>query len=98
VIFLLVWGVLIWSLVKYRARREGVAQQIRGNTPLEIGWTIGAASILVVLTVVTFLYLDDIQNPPASGPKRPPGRCRPVRHDRPARAAQGPAARPSRST
>jgi cytochrome c oxidase subunit II len=68
VIFLLVWGVLIWSLVKYRARRDGVAQQIRGNTPLEIGWTIGAASILVVLTVVTFLYLDDIQNPPASGP------------------------------
>jgi cytochrome c oxidase subunit II len=68
VIFLLVWGVLIWCLVKYRARRGGVAQQIRGNTPLEIGWTIGAASILVVLTVVTFLYLDDIENPPASGP------------------------------
>ena len=66
VIFLLVWGVLIWSLIKYRARRDGVAQQIRGNTPLEIGWTIGAASILVVLTVVTFLYLDDIENPPAS--------------------------------
>jgi cytochrome c oxidase subunit 2 len=68
VIFLLVWGVLIWSLIKYRARRDGAAQQIRGNTPLEIGWTIGAASILVVLTVVTFLYLDDIENPPASGP------------------------------
>src|SRR4051794_21042122 len=68
VIFLLVWGVLAWSLIKYRARRGGVAHQIRGNTPLEIGWTIGAASILVVLTVVTFLYLDDIQNPPASGP------------------------------
>jgi cytochrome c oxidase subunit II len=68
VIFLLVWGTLIWSLVKYRARRGGVAQQIRGNTPLEIGWTVGAASILVILTVVTFLYLDDIENPPASGP------------------------------
>jgi cytochrome c oxidase subunit 2 len=68
VIFLLVWGVLIWSLVKYRARRDGRADQIRGNTPLEIGWTLGAASILVVLTVVTFLYLDDIENPPASGP------------------------------
>ena len=68
VIFLLVWGVLIWSLVKYRVRPGGVARQIRGNTPLEIGWTIGAASILVVLTVVTFLYLDDIENPPASGP------------------------------
>src|SRR5215212_6312106 len=67
-IFLLVWGTLTWSLVKYRARRGGVAQQIRGNTPLEIGWTVGAASILVILTVVTFLYLDDIENPPASGP------------------------------
>ena len=67
-IFLLVWGTLIWSLVKFRAKRGGRAHQIRGNTPLEIGWTIGAASILVVLTVVTFLYLDDIESPPASGP------------------------------
>jgi cytochrome c oxidase subunit 2 len=68
VIFLLVWGTLIWSLVRYRARRGGVADQIRGNTPLEIGWTLGAASILIVLTVVTFIYLDDIVNPPPSGP------------------------------
>jgi cytochrome c oxidase subunit 2 len=68
VIFLLVEGTLIWSLVRHRARRGGTAAQIRGNTPLEIGWTVGAAAILVVLTVVTFLYLDDIENPPASGP------------------------------
>jgi cytochrome c oxidase subunit 2 len=68
VIFLLVEGTLIWSLVRHRARRGGAAAQIRGNTPLEIGWTVGAAAILVVLTVVTFLYLDDIENPPASGP------------------------------
>jgi cytochrome c oxidase subunit II len=68
VIFLLVWGTLLWSLVKYRAKRGGHADQIRGNTPLEIGWTLGAASILVILTVVTFLYLDDIETPPASGP------------------------------
>src|SRR5215208_6414421 len=67
-IFLLVEGTLIWSLVRYRARRGGTADQIRGNTPLEIGWTVGAATILVILTVVTFLYLDDIESPPASGP------------------------------
>jgi cytochrome c oxidase subunit 2 len=68
-IFLLVEGVLIYSLMKFRWRRGGEPPaQIRGNTKLEVGWTIGAASILVVLTVVTFLYLDDIQNPPASGP------------------------------
>ena len=70
VIFLIVEGTLIWSLVRYRARRRGPeAAQIRGNTPLELGWTVGAALILVVLTVVTFIYLPDIENPPESGPQ-----------------------------
>ena len=69
VIFLIVEGTLIWSLVRFRERRGGPrAAQIRGNTPLELGWTIGAALILVVLAVVTFVYLDDIKNPPPSGP------------------------------
>jgi cytochrome c oxidase subunit II len=69
VIFLIVEGTLLWSIVRYRALRGGdEPAQIRGNTPLEIGWTIGAALILVVLTVVTFIYLPDIENPPASGP------------------------------
>jgi cytochrome c oxidase subunit 2 len=69
VIFLIVEGTLIWSLVKFRARRGGPEPaQIRGNTPLEFGWTLGAALILVVLTAVTFIYLDDIENPPPSGP------------------------------
>ena len=40
VIFLIVEGTLIWSLVRHRARRGGPeAAQIRGNTPLELGWT-----------------------------------------------------------
>jgi cytochrome c oxidase subunit II len=69
VIFVGVEATLIYSLIKYRARRDGPeAQQIHGNTPLEIGWTVGAALILVVLTVVTFVYLPDIENPPPSGP------------------------------
>ena len=69
VIFIGVEGTLLWSLVKYRFRRGGPpAAQIRGNTPLELGWTVGAALILVVITVVTFIYLGDITNPPASKP------------------------------
>jgi cytochrome c oxidase subunit 2 len=69
VIFLIVEGTLIWSLVRYRHRRGGPeAVQIRGNTPLELGWTVGAALILVVLAAVTFLYLPDIKDPPPSGP------------------------------
>ena len=69
VIFLIVEGTLLWSLFRYRGRRAAPeAAQIRGNTPLELGWTMGAALILVVLTVVTFVYLPDIENPPPSGP------------------------------
>ncbi len=67
VIFLLVECTLIYSLIKFRARRDGPeAAQIRGNTPLEIGWTLGAALILVVLAAVTFAYLPGIKDPPAS--------------------------------
>jgi cytochrome c oxidase subunit 2 len=67
VIFLLVESVLIYSLIKFRARREGPEPaQIRGNTPLEISWTIAAVLILVVLAAVTFVYLPGIKDPPAS--------------------------------
>jgi cytochrome c oxidase subunit 2 len=45
-----------------------VAAQIRGNTRLEVSWTIGAAVILVVLAVFTFALLPGIRNPPNSGP------------------------------
>jgi cytochrome c oxidase subunit 2 len=66
-IFVLVEGILIYSLVKFRWRRGGTPPaQIRGNTPLEIGWTVGAAAILIVLTVVTFIFLGPIKNPAES--------------------------------
>src|SRR3954464_9244825 len=68
VVFLGVEGALFYSLFKFRARRGAVAAQIRGNTRLEIGWTIGAAVILVVLAVVTFIQLPGIRTPPNSGP------------------------------
>jgi cytochrome c oxidase subunit II len=68
VIFVIVEGTLLWSLFRYRFRRGGPPpEQIRGNTPLEIGWTVGAALIIVVLTAVTFIYLEDIRNPPRTG-------------------------------
>ena len=67
--FLIVEGTLIWTLVRHRARRGGPEPaQIRGNTPLELSWTVGAALILVVITVVTFVYLGDIQKPEGSSP------------------------------
>ena len=89
VIFLIVEGDAALVAVRYRARRGGPeAAQIRGNTPLELGWTLGAALILVVLTVVTFLYLPDIENPPPSGPNGLRAVAGAVRVDRPAQSAR----------
>ena len=67
-VFLGVTGVLAYSLFKFRARKGAVPAQIRGNTRLEIGWTVGAALILVVIAIVTFITLDDIRDAPESGP------------------------------
>ena len=69
VVFVGVEGALLYSLFKFKARRGAVAAQIRGNTRLEIGWTVGAAVILVVLAVITFIMLPGIRNPPNSGPE-----------------------------
>ena len=68
VIFIAVEGGLAYALLKFRARRGAVAAQIRGNTRLEVGWTVAAAVILLVLAVITFAKLSSIQDPPNSGP------------------------------
>jgi cytochrome c oxidase subunit II len=69
VIFIGVEGALFYSLFKFRARKGAVPAQIRGNTRLEVGWTVGAALVLVILAVFTFAKLGDIRNPPNSGPE-----------------------------
>jgi cytochrome c oxidase subunit 2 len=68
IVFVGVEGVLIYSVIKFKAKKGRVAAQIRGNTRLEIGWTVGAAVILVVLATLTFVKLDGIRNPPDSSP------------------------------
>jgi cytochrome c oxidase subunit 2 len=66
VIFIVVEGILVYSMVKFRARKGATAAQIHGNTQLEIGWTVGAAVILIFLTVFTFIKLGDIKDPAPS--------------------------------
>ena len=67
VIFIGVEGALLFALFRYRRRRgDPEPAQVRGNTRLEIGWTVGAALILVVLTVITFVALPAIRTPEAS--------------------------------
>jgi cytochrome c oxidase subunit II len=64
VIFLLVEGLLITSIVRFRRRRGGPEPaMVHGNTPLEVGWTIGAATIVAVIAAITFIFLPKIKNP-----------------------------------
>ncbi|MDP8907806.1 MAG: cytochrome c oxidase subunit II, partial [Chloroflexota bacterium] len=69
VVFMIVEGTLIWALVRDRYRRGAPApRQVRGNTRLELGWTIGATVILIVLAAITFAMLPGIREPAASDP------------------------------
>ncbi len=53
-VFVIVEGVLIFAIVRYRARPgQGRPAQIHGNTRLEIAWTIAPALILAVIAVPT---------------------------------------------
>jgi cytochrome c oxidase subunit 2 len=68
VIYVAVTGALVYALIKFRKRKGAVPAQIRGNTRLEVGWTVAATAILVGLAVLTFAKLASIQNPANSGP------------------------------
>jgi cytochrome c oxidase subunit 2 len=68
IIFFAVEGGLVYALVKFRKRKGAVALQIHGNTRLEVGWTVGAAVVLIALAGLTFAKLSSIQDPPNSGP------------------------------
>jgi cytochrome c oxidase subunit II len=68
VIFIGVEGVLGYTLLRFRARKGAVAAQIRGNTRLEIGWTVAAGVVLLALAVLTFAKLSSIEDPANSSP------------------------------
>jgi cytochrome c oxidase subunit II len=68
VIFIGVEGVLGYTLLRFRARKGAVAAQIRGNTRLEVGWTVAAGVVLLALAVLTFAKLSSIQDPANSSP------------------------------
>lgn len=66
VVFVSVVGFLLYSVWSFRAHKHPVAEQIHGNTKLEIGMTASAAGILVILATVTFIKLPGIIDPPNS--------------------------------
>ena len=68
IVFVVVEGLLIYSVVRYRRRPEdGIPLQIHGNRPVEIAWTIIPALIVLFLATMTFrtqsLLVQPVKNP-----------------------------------
>jgi cytochrome c oxidase subunit II len=53
-VFILVEGILVWALIKYRARPgQPEPEHVHGNTALEITWTVVPLIILVLIGIPT---------------------------------------------
>lgn len=64
-VFVIVEGLLIWSVIRYRRRPEdGIPLQIHGNTPIEIAWTVIPAIIVVGIATLTFRTQAQIADAP----------------------------------
>ncbi len=67
VIFVLVQAALLFSIIRFRARKGDEGRRIRqlhGNTKLEVGWTIAPAVLLAVIAVPTVATLFEIREEP----------------------------------
>ena len=51
--FLVVAGLLVWSMIRYRRRGDELPAQVHGNNKLELTWTLIPLLLVVVLFVVT---------------------------------------------
>jgi len=68
-IFVLVEGLLVAFVVKYRSRtgiRTDQGAQVHGHVRLELIWTVVPVLILAVIAVVVFVELPGISNAPAA--------------------------------
>jgi cytochrome c oxidase subunit 2 len=53
VVFLIVSGLVIWSVIRYRRRGDELPEQVHGNNRLELLWTLIPTVIVLFLFVVT---------------------------------------------
>jgi cytochrome c oxidase subunit II len=52
-VFVVVAGLLVWSMIRYRRRGDELPPQVHGNNKLELTWTLIPLLLVVVLFVVT---------------------------------------------
>ena len=68
-IFVLVQGVLIWFIVRYRSRNRARTEegaQVHGNTNLELAWTVAPVLILAAIGSFVFYKLPGIEDVPSA--------------------------------
>ncbi len=67
VVFILVEGLLVYSVFRFRRRSQAMPVQTHGNTRVEILWTIAPAIIVLVIAVLTFRTqaINSVQPPDA---------------------------------
>jgi cytochrome c oxidase subunit 2 len=67
IIFIIVEGVLIYSIVRFRRKQTTTGKeppQVYGSKPIEIAWTAAPALVVFVLVLVTARTLWDVNVPP----------------------------------
>ncbi len=64
VVFVVVGGVLLFTILKFR-NRPGIPRQTHGNTRLEVALTIAPAIVLIVVAIPTISAIFYIADPPA---------------------------------
>ena len=67
IVFTGVAGALAFALVRYRASRNSVPAQIRGNTRLEIAWTGAATGLIIFIAVFSLTRFGAIEHPDRAG-------------------------------
>ena len=67
-IFLIVFGILLWSILRYRVRHDDqddtLPAQIHGNFKLELVWTIVPVLLLIVIAFPTWDFILSRRTPP----------------------------------
>ncbi len=64
-IFLLVEGLILWAVLRYRRKDDALPPQFHGNNLLEVGWTLGPFIIVAVLFVLSFQVIGKVDALPA---------------------------------
>ncbi|MGH3851225.1 MAG: cytochrome c oxidase subunit II, partial [Pseudonocardiaceae bacterium] len=66
IVFVLVQGLVVFAMVRYKDRGQPEPEQIHGSTRLEIAWTLVPALILLAIAIPTIKSIFDLSKAPSA--------------------------------